>query len=882
MNKTHARLPGWRVVLFLLILPLSTLVLVISRSLPGTVSAAAWSVPVTISNYSPPTNYGSYGPDLVYDSQGYGHAVWYGNGEVGTQWGIWYANNRSGNWSTAKRLFTEGNLRFPRMAIDTANGLHVVYEDQGSKEIMYAYSSNYGQTWSKVNISNSPAAAYEPDVAVDADGNVHAVWIDNRWAGVYHLTYSKKTGGSWSAPVSIPTPYPADFNKGPGVATTGSGSNMRVHIALYGKHNGAADNTYEVYYIRGTGTSWDPGRNLSNTGSTASYDPSITASGTSIYVAWDESTTSHDIRTVASHDNGANWSSQVHVTSDTGRSRFPSIFFGLGKAQIVYDSDTFSPNKGDIFYTNYDPGSGSVAAPTNLSNSSAGDSQLAVVYADACKVGSAWQESANSKWNIYYAATPCGPAPTPVPTQAPNPHGWVDIRAHDPLNSSAYTRLTDVTLLISATSDVGSKITDMKVCNEGASGPGACNPPAPPPTWIAFAQAMPNWELLPPLGPQPYYHCGWKQVNIWFKDAQGRESNVYADYIRYDDFATATMSLNGGQAYANQTMVMVTSQDREAAADSDCVGLRDMRLKETGLTYTVWISYYPELYFFLAPGSASPRAVEAEYRDRANNYITLSDSIMLDLVPPYNCLSPTLNGGAITATHHTITVTDFSAKDDESGVAHVWLANRSTGPWKIYPYTSTSILWDLFYGGPPTVWPGIHHVYARYEDGAGFASFPGNLSSVCSSPLHFMGSNVYLPLVDKKYTKKAQVAAEITASTEVNLTLMSKPLQTGPGQDVLLWLAAQRDQDGTLDGTLRMTLPEGLRVVRAWSAYGQLLQTGDHLVVSHERASPLQVSWILVHARVEPGAAAPLQVQGEMTWGQGSTSRAPTMQVQTD
>ena len=66
--------------------------------------------------------------------------------------------------------------------------------------------------------------------------------------------------------------------------------------------------------------------------------------------------------------------------------------------------------------------------------------------------------------------------------------------------------------------------------------------------------------------------------------------------------------------------------------------------------------------------------------------------------------------------------------------------------------------------------------------------------------------------------------------------------------------------------------------MRAWSAYGTLVEVGDHTVLSHERSGDGLTPWVLVRARVEPGAGSVLQVQGTMTWD-GSTFTAAPVQI---
>ncbi|MGC9023703.1 MAG: hypothetical protein ACP5NB_02530, partial [Chloroflexia bacterium] len=436
---------------------------------------------------------------------------------------------------------------------------------------------------------------------------------------------------------------------------------------------------------------------------------------------------------------------------------------------------------------------------------------------------------------------------------------WME--AHDPPYNQNYTRLLTVTLYLSATSDIGANVNQMRVCNLGD-----CNPP---PGWMPFATGIADWPLL-----ATSYNCEHKWVLAWFRDDQGHESLPYADYILYDNYLTATMALNGGNPYVNRTIVMVNSVDRDGQ-QTDCSGLRDMRLREdqAGLTYTLWISFQENLYFFLQPSGPLTRTVEVQYRDRAGNVGTFSDTITLDLNPPYGTL-PTLN--STSTTHLLIPVTGLQAHD-ESGVRNVWFANRADGPWYVMPYHDPpyTYTWNLAYGGPPFQAPQLHHIYVKYEDGSGYGSLPGNFSPVYSASISVSGiANIFLPLVLKDIGGPA--AAPYPAWPEdASLLLLAQPQQVAPGEKVLLYLVVRQVPEAADEGTLRLTLPEGLRVTRAWSAYGRLLQVEDRRVLSQESLSGRPLPWLLVEARVEEGAGRQLQVQGEMSWGEDTLQAMP-------
>ena len=126
----------------------------------------------------------------------------------------------------------------------------------------------------------------------------------------------------------------------------------------------------------------------------------------------------------------------------------------------------------------------------------------------------------------------------------------------------------------------------------------------------------------------------------------------------------------------------------------------------------------------------------------------------------------------------------------------------------------------------------------------------------------------------------AGVASTPGQPGEVELALLSSPAQTGSEDEVLLYLVARREQGTPVEGVLRMVLPDNVRAIRAWSAYGQLLQTSDHLVVSRERASSRLTPWILVLAQVTGDSGRALQVQGDMAW-EGGSAMAPSLLLET-
>jgi hypothetical protein len=695
-------------------------------------SAPGWTAPANIGH----TTYGSYEPEIVLDSQGYTHAVWWGNGETESDRVIWYANNRSGTWSTPKRISPQTECRAPKIAITPDDALHVVYVDWVSSQIMHTYSTDYGGSWSaRQNISLSSKKAYEPDITADAEGGIHAVWIDSRWIGgsYYQATYAYRPSSTWSDPVRVQRSV--GFNKAPRVITTGTGDDLRVHVTFYGKSSDADPNyMYETYYVQETGTSWEAVQNLSNSATRSSYNPDIAAGeSNALYVVWDENPPEsyHDIFLKRSTDNGATWPITVTIVVNPSLSRFPALAYDQDNLQIGYDDDM--AGDGDIFYSTYDPVSNQVSSPLNLSATS-GESSQVDIGANDCRVGTIWQDriASGNPLDIYYSTTPTTP---PGPCPGIPPEGTVSIIAQAPAGSLGYTRQLAVNLDLFATAATGYSVAWMRYANQADF--------QDHPDWVPYTTTVGSWTLA------SGQNCETKQVFAQFRDnaSPPQDSEVVNDQIFYDNYLAADMVLNEGMSWTNSTMVMVNSTDVDAAAG--CSGLETMAAWETGLTQTTWISYSPALYFQLDAQGPVTRTVYVTYRDRAGNEGTYSDSIVLDTTPPTGT-APLVNNGEPTA-QWIVPVSELVATDT-AGIANVWLANAAEGPWMAFTYCSNppcTYTWNLAYGGPPVQAPDLHYVYVKYEDRTGYGGFPGNFSPVYAGSVLVNGTfaHVYLPIV---------------------------------------------------------------------------------------------------------------------------------------
>jgi hypothetical protein len=885
----------------LALLPLLAVVLLQPGNGPRVpqVSAAhldsTFTTPYNISNSS---SYDStQHPRLVIDPTNYLHVTWM-EGVANTANGPAYVKGQGTTWPTWEWAGPHNNPGYtnPAIALDSTGTVHLVWAGKGSApyDILYASKAPGGAWTTPENLSNESYNTVYPSIAIDSQNRIWVAWqasISDNNTQIYVRT--KPAGGAWSAVTNVSN-RPNQQNLNPSIVV----DSLDVPHLVW--RNNAGGSSWEIFYSEYVGGSWTAVQNVSAT-STASHFPRLAADKTgNVFLVWEDEIDGTDhFQTVFRRWDGTQWLPPVSQApkrvSSSSKALYPAISADGCNLYAVWQDYRDSASYPEIYFNHSTDCGDTWQGDENVSRNGSSSYYPDIVAQSGGYGHITWEDSAPGQLDIYYsqATTPVGPTPvpttvapttvvptvptntptptdtptpTPTPTPDPRPHGYLDIISNDPPNSRNYTRLLDITVNLSATSDVGATVTNMRVCNVGEPNP-ADNCP-----WIPFTQAMVDWPLL-----QTVYDCEWKPVWAKFLDNAGLESITYTDYIVYDNYLAATMSLNGGHPYANRTIVSVHTVDVDGQTEA-CSGLDRMSFSTNGITFTNPISYFQDVYVFLPPSPPVTHTVYESLWDRANNTGILSSSIVIDTIPPTGT-APILNYGVSSTAHLEIPVSNLHGYD-QSGIANVWFANRLGGPWVAMPYVNPphDYTWNLAYGGPPIQYPDLQPVYVMYEDGAGFGSLPGNFSQVYSGTIYVSGiSSIFLPVVPRTHGLLGTIPPP-APSTDVTLILLTKPLADRPGQQVLLWLAAPREQGSALEGTLRMTLPEGLRVVRAWSAYGELLQVGDRVVTSRERTWNQQVPWILVLARVEPGAG-PMQVQGDMTWDQGTVT-APPLEIE--
>ncbi len=204
-----------------------------------------WSTPTLIET----DNAGNtYGPQIAIDADGNALAVWYQSD--GTRFNIWSNRYTAGTgWGTAVLVETDnaGRAYDPQIAIDAnGNALAVWYQSDGTLTNIWANRYTAGTGWGTAVLveTDNAGRAYGPQIAIDADGNALAVWSqsdgtrDNVWSNRYTV------GQGWGTAALIETDN-AGSTYYPQIAFDANGNALAVWYQFDGTRNNVWSNRYQ-------------------------------------------------------------------------------------------------------------------------------------------------------------------------------------------------------------------------------------------------------------------------------------------------------------------------------------------------------------------------------------------------------------------------------------------------------------------------------------------------------------------------------------------------------------------------------------------------------------------------------------------------------------
>ncbi len=262
---------------------------------------------------------------------------------------IYYKRSTDGGttWGAARRLtWTSGQSEMPAIAVDSADAIHVVWQDStpGNWEIYYKRSTDGGTTWGSIQrLAWTAGESLFP--AIDSSGSVHVVWEDGT-PGNYEVYFrSSADGGATWNPTKRLTWTPAG-SFGPDIAI---GASDQIHV-VWSDDNPGND---EIFYKRSTdgGATWSAARRLTWT-SNGSFKPAIAIHSTGqIHIAWYNETPDYgEIYYKRSADGGTTWNPIRRLTWSSGRSEYPAIAVDSGNLAHVIWQDEKDGGLPEVYY----------------------------------------------------------------------------------------------------------------------------------------------------------------------------------------------------------------------------------------------------------------------------------------------------------------------------------------------------------------------------------------------------------------------------------------------------------------------------------------------------------------------------------------------------
>lgn len=306
----------------------------------------------------------------------------------------------------------------PQVAVDAAGNINVVWEDDtaNNSNVLFSRSTDGGTTFSAPkNLSNSTGYSFNPRIAVDSNGGINVVWVDNT-PGNQDVFFSRSTdgGASFSAPQNLSNDTPDSASPQIGVDSSGN-------ISVVWEND---DITYGIMYRHSTdgGVTFSTVTNLA-TNTTGSFGPqmAIGVDG-SISVVWeDDFNFQSDISFSRSTDKGVSFSASKNLSNNSGNSFSAQVAVDLsGNIEVAWTDNT--PGNAEIVFTHSSDGGATFAGTKNLSNSP-GDSGSALLGVDANgNIYVAWQDNVPPAFNkdIYFAHSSDGGTTFSAPTNLSN------------------------------------------------------------------------------------------------------------------------------------------------------------------------------------------------------------------------------------------------------------------------------------------------------------------------------------------------------------------------------------------------------------------------------------------------------------------------------
>lgn len=204
------------------------------------------------------------------------------------------------SWGSLIDVFNRsGTSHSPSIAVDAEGNINIVFLD--NNEIWFTHSTDNGSSWSEaVKISTNEGRCGAPDVALNGTGGINVVWPYNNEESYICFRRSTDNGASWSEQVNIFSYY---YNTShASIAVDGAGNINLAWQIPYGRYP-------MIYFSRSTdmGANWWS-ESITICGIGHSPDVAVDSAGSiNVVMAGAYMPYMYDIEFKRSTDGGANW-----------------------------------------------------------------------------------------------------------------------------------------------------------------------------------------------------------------------------------------------------------------------------------------------------------------------------------------------------------------------------------------------------------------------------------------------------------------------------------------------------------------------------------------------------------------------------------------------
>jgi len=262
--------------------------------------AGGWQAPVRVGTSASTGSFSYVQPELALDSAGNALLVW---GEIPSDNPMWFARwQADSGWQPARSLgaprqWVPAPLS-PALAVSGSGQVVVTWASfsgtiaTGRSDLWYTFLSGPGGTWSTPAVAETDDSgdAFSARLAVDSDGNFHAVWLQrhhrNYGGELVHRQYTP--GAGWGATESVSPAETIELSNGLFGVVADRHGNLMVAWNVRGA-DPVADNSQAGVFARRyvAGEGWQPLTRLSDASPQDVLGGTLAISaGGSIAAAW--------------------------------------------------------------------------------------------------------------------------------------------------------------------------------------------------------------------------------------------------------------------------------------------------------------------------------------------------------------------------------------------------------------------------------------------------------------------------------------------------------------------------------------------------------------------------------------------------------------------